>query len=196
MTDEGVGGMRRKRYWSDIARSTLTPEELFETFRRQFTELMPLETGVETGTDRIPDLGETLTMALPVRGTIQLRVAELTERSMTLVTVDGHPLAGAARFLSEARGEDLRFEVQVFERAATFVDLIAMRTIGDMLQNSAWEQLIDVVVEASGGECFAGVQYEAETLDEEQAEKIEEWLAELVTGRRREENEPRRAPPG
>lgn len=186
LPSEGVGGLRRKRYWVDIEKSTLTAESLFETFRRQFSILMPVETGVETGTDRIPDLGETVTMAMPVRGTIQVRVEELTERTMTLVSVAGHPLAGAVRFLSEERGDRLRFEVQVFERAANFFDLIAMRTVGDLMQDSTWEQLVSAVVDASGGESFEGPQYEGETLDAEQADHIEEWLADLVAQRKRQ----------
>lgn len=194
LPSDGVGGMRRKRYWADIAKSSMTPETLFETFRTQFHRFMPIDTGAEPGTEgRVPEVGETLTMALPVRGTIQVRVEELNERDMTLSTLEGHPIAGAVRFLSEARGDDLRFEVQVFERAANLFDLIAMRTIGDILQNSNWEQLVTAVIDASGGESFEGVQYEAETLDDEQAKRIEEWLVDLIAGRKREANDPRSA---
>lgn len=192
LPSEGVGGMRRKRFWADAANSPMTPEALFETFRTQFGKFMPIETGNEPGTEgRIPEVGETLTMALPVRGTIQVRVEEVNPRDMTLSTLEGHPLAGAVRFLAEARGDLLRFEVQVYERAANMLDLIAMRTIGDILQNSNWEQLVTAVIDASGGESFEGVQYESETLDDDQAKKIEEWLENLIAGRKREENDSR-----
>ena len=135
--------------------------------------------------------GATLTLSLPLRGNIQVRVAESEPRVLTLVTVEGHPLAGAVRFLSETRGDELRFEIQVYERAANMFDLIAMRTIGDILQNSNWEQLVTSVIDASGGESFQGVQYESETLDDDQAKRIEEWLEDLIAGRKREANDPR-----
>ena len=192
LPSDGVGGMRRKRFWADVANSPLTPEALFEKFRTQFGEFMPIETGNEPGTEgRVPEVGETLTMSLPVRGTIQVRVEELNPRDMTLSTLEGHPIAGAVRFLAETRGEFLRFEVQVYERAANLLDLIAMRTIGDILQNSNWEQLVTSVIDASGGQSFEGVQYESETLDDDQAKRIEEWLEDLIAGRKREANDPR-----
>lgn len=192
LPSDGVGDMRRKRFCADISGSPLTPEQLFERVRVRFSELMPVETGNEPGTrDRIPDLGETLTMALPVRGTIQVRVEELTERVMTLVTLEGHPIAGAVRFLAEERGPQIRFEIQIYERAANLLDLITMRTIGDLMQNATWEQMMTRIIAESGGTAPDGVQIETTSLDGEQAERIEEWLDDLVKARKREENEVR-----
>ncbi len=61
-----------------------------------------LELGAEPGRDVHPlQEGSVLTMRLPVRGHNQVRVEELTERSLTLATLQGHPLAGIIRFLAE-----------------------------------------------------------------------------------------------
>jgi NADH dehydrogenase len=122
-----------------------------------------------------------------VRGHIQVRVAEVDERVTTLVTLEGHPLAGAVRFLTEARGDDVRFEIQVFERAAGVLDFLMMRTLGERLQDASWREMAEKAVKASGGAAPAGVQLETENLDEEQAELIEEWLRELVMERKRDE---------
>jgi len=189
MLSDGVGDLRRKRFWADISGCDLTPEALFERVRQNFDDLMPVETGSEPGTkDRVPDLGETLTMALPMRGTIQVRVQELSERLMTLSTLEGHPIAGAVRFLAEERGAQIRFEIQIFERAANVVDLITMRTIGDIMQNATWEKLITRIVAESRGTMPDGVKSETTSLDKEQAKKIEEWLDDLVKARKREEH--------
>ena len=189
MPDGGVGPLRRRRYWADVNASAFTPESLMTYLSEHFGELMAsfIDTQPVTPAPVTLAEGETLTLSLPLRGQVQVRVAEHEERVLTLVTLDGHPLAGAIRFLSEARGDDLRFEVQVYERAATVIDLVAMRAFGDRLQDAAWRETVGNVVARSGGAAPAGVQQEDHTLDDDQAERIEEWLRDLVLERKREE---------
>jgi NADH dehydrogenase len=140
----------------------------------------------EPGTPSTIAEGVTLTMALPLRGSIQVRVQEVTPRRITLVTLRGHPLAGAVRFLAEPRGQGVRFEVQVYDRSGNVADWLMMRTVGSQVQNATWRRLVDRVVEASGGEAPDGVQYERDTLDDDQAGEIEAWLTELVQARQRQ----------
>ncbi|HKG96092.1 MAG TPA: DUF1990 family protein [Gemmatimonadaceae bacterium] len=191
LPSEGVGAFKRKRFWADIAGSSLTAEALFERFRQKFSELAPwtVQTGVEPGTPQVPDEGETLTLGLPLRGNIQVRVNEMSPRSMTFVTLEGHPLAGAVRFLCDPRGDAglLRFEVRVYDRPANLVDWLTMTTVGGRMQNATWEAMVERVVELSGGRAERGVQDETTTLEESEAERVEEWLKELVMERKREE---------
>jgi uncharacterized protein YbjT (DUF2867 family) len=187
LPDHGVGPVRRKRYWADISSSALTAEQLMDHVRSRFGALMAsfIETMPEPRSN--PTLVEdaTITLSLPLRGHIQVRVAELEPRVTTLVTLDGHPMAGAVRFLGESRGEQLRFEAQVFDRAAGVLDYLMMRALGDRLQDASWHEMVRNVVRAAGG-MSAGVQQETETLDETQAGLIEDWLRELVMARRRD----------
>ncbi|MBA2708869.1 MAG: NAD-dependent epimerase/dehydratase family protein [Gemmatimonadaceae bacterium] len=191
LPEDGIGSLKRKQIWADIAGSRLTPEELFERFRRDFNEATPGVVDAEVEPDTRTDLeeGATLTMSLPLRGNIQVRVQELTPRKATLVTLAGHPLAGAVRFLCEQRGDIVRFEVQVYDRPATLPDWFAMRTIGESMQRGTWESLIERMVRESGGVSRGGVKHEEETLDEAQAELIEEWVRDLVMERKRGESE-------
>lgn len=186
---EGVGSMKRKRFWADIANSVMDPDTMFVHLRTHFDAVTPgfLHVAPEPDAPRMIAEGETLTLALPMRGHVQVRVVEATERTITMLTLEGHPLAGAVRFLVEDRGDCVRFEVQVYERAANVVDYIAMRTIGDFLQNRSWETLVENMVTASSGSAPDGVRKDVETLDEEQAERIEEWLERLVVKLKREE---------
>lgn len=186
---EGVGALRRKRVWADIVGSTLTAEQLFERFRENFSNVTPwhMQLGVEPGSDVDLRAGATLTMALPVRGNIQVRVEELDRARLTLITLEGHPLAGAVRFLAESRGERTRFEVQVYDRAADVADWLVMRTVGQLIQLGTWRSIIRAVVQLSGGEAPDDVQHETESLDDEQAELVETWLEELVVQRKRDE---------
>ncbi len=184
--DKGVGMLKSKRFWIDIAGSKLAPEELFARFRFRFGELTPfLNVQAEPGTPAILGKGSTLTMTLPGRGNVQVRVEQLMPNSATLVTVAGHPLAGAIRFLAEQRGDLIRFEVQVYDRPANLADWLMMRAVGDGLQARTWESLVQAMVEESGGAAVTPVQHEETYLDENKAERVESWVKELVAERKR-----------
>ena len=191
LPSDGVGTFKRKRFWADITGSEMSAEALFDHFRQKFSELAPwtVDVGAEPGTPAVPDEGETMTLGLPMRGNIQVRVEEVTPRSMTFVTLEGHPLAGAVRFLCTPSVDSgaMRFEVRVYDRPANLVDWITMSTIGGRLQNHTWESMVQSVVDLSGGKSADGIQDETQSLDEEQAEGVEEWLKELVMERKREE---------
>ena len=189
LPDEGIGALKRKRIWADISGSRLSPEELFETFRRDFDEATPgvVDAKTEPGTGAALVRGETITMSLPLRGNIQVRVEELTPNKATLVTLRGHPLAGAVRFLAEQRGDQVRFETQVYDRPASLPDWFAMKAIGESLQLRTWESLIERMITASGGAAPAGIQQTEEDLDVQKGERIEDWLRDLVMERKRSE---------
>jgi uncharacterized protein YbjT (DUF2867 family) len=199
LPDEGVGALTRKRFWSDIEMSRLTPEALFRHFVSHFAECTPwhVDVGAEPGTPRVPELGAVLTLKLPLRGNVQIRIVELEERRMTVCTMAGHPLAGAVRFLSEQRGAEVRFEVQVYDRAANVADWLVMNPIGARLQNATWRETVERVLQESGGRAPDGVQQETARLDDDQAREVNEWLERLVVARRQVDHEVRRdARPG
>ena len=185
--DKGVGMLKRRRYWVDIAGSPLTPEELFARFRLQFAQLTPLTMDVqaEPGAPTVLELGTTITMALPVRGNVQVRVEQLTPNEATLVTLVGHPLAGGLRFLSERRGDLIRFEVQIYDRPANLADWFLMRTVGESVQSMSWESFLEAMVVESGAVAAAPVHHEEDFLDEDKVERVERWLKELVAERKR-----------
>lgn len=190
LPDEGVGTLKRKRYWADIHGCAHSPDALFARFRSRFNDVTPVfvAVGAEPSTsDEIAE-GETLTLALPMRGHVQVRVAELQPRQATLLTLEGHPLAGAVRFVCEQRGSAVRFQVEVFDRPSNVLDLIAMRTLGDRVQDATWRQVVERMVSHSGGHAPSGVQHETESLDEDEAGLIERWLEEVTVRREREEN--------
>ena len=189
LPSEGVGTLKRKRFWADVVGARRTPEALFEHFRRNFDAITPwhLHVGPEPGTPKEPREGETLTMALPMRGHIQVRCEELSPTTMTFVTLEGHPIAGAVRFLTEPRDGKVHFEVQVYDRAANVIDWLAMGTIGGRVQNATWRELVENVVAASGGSAPNGVEQEVVSLDDDAAAEVHRWLERLVVARKREE---------
>lgn len=189
LPEEGVGALRRRRFWADVEHPRRTPAELLHRLCARFQDVTPdqMDLAAEPGTPTaVLAEGQTVTMALPMRGTVQVRVAELDPTMLTLQTLEGHPLAGAVRFTTAARGDDgLRFEVEVLDRAASAFDWLAMAALGSRLQRATWHEMVAAMVEESGGAAHAGVQEEDATLDGDAAARVEAWLGALAESRRR-----------
>lgn len=180
LPSHGVGPLTRKRFWVDVRGGRFDADAMFEHVREHLAELLPptvqLKPGAH-GPTRL-DAGTTLTLEIPVRGHVQVRVAEVGERRITLLTVAGHPIAGAVRFLFESRGEAVRFEIQVFDRAASVIDQLLMRAAGEWLQRVAWIGLASNVARAAGGRA-SDVQTSDEPLDGHEADVVNRWATEL-----------------
>ena len=189
LPDEGIGSLRRKRFWADI-HGDQTPEGLFAYVRDHFNDVTPVFVDAldAPGSSATIEEGASITLSLPLRGHVQVRVTGLEPTRMTLLTLQGHPLAGAVRFLCQPMGATVRFQVEVFDRAATMLDFIAMRVLGDALQSHTWTHVVESVVEHSGGSAPEGVQHDGATLDEHEAAAINAWLEEMMLQRQREEN--------
>ncbi|MFN0103466.1 MAG: DUF1990 family protein [Bryobacteraceae bacterium] len=184
---EGVGGLERKRFYADITGSRFTAEELMEHFRRRCAELLPIEFEAEPGTTPEVVKGVTLTAALPLRGNVQIRVEEATPRALTFATLRGHPLAGVVRFSTGVPGTGtVQFAATIFARAATLVDWMALKTGGAAAQNWTWRTVVDRVIQISGG-ISDGVREDNEVVSDDEAQRVEEWIGELIAGRKREE---------
>jgi NADH dehydrogenase len=189
LPSEGVGSVHRQRYWADVVGSRLGAEALMGVLRDEFAALVPegmLEVGTEPGTPTRLEEGATLTMDIPLRGTVQVRVEEVRPRSVTMATLTGHHLAGVIRFSARAPEPDrVRFEITSFTSAASLVDNVARRLVGRSVQRRAWVALVEAVVARSGGTAPGGVQVEEAELSEREAERVDAWAQEIVMRRRR-----------
>jgi NADH dehydrogenase len=188
LPSEGIGPMHHKTYRAKVRGARLDAEQLIALVRDAFGELAPRAT-VEVGAEpaspsRRLEPGATITMALPLRGHVQVRVEEVAPRAITLATLEGHPLAGAVRFVAEPEPEGaVRFEVRAWHRAATLADLLVMETLGGALQSFTWQSFVEAVVERSGGHAVAGVEVTSERPDEAETKSFERWLEGLIRGR-------------
>jgi NADH dehydrogenase len=181
LPSEGVGALTRKRFWVDTRGSRFDADRLFGYVRDHLPELMSspmIRPKAEPLASTRIEEGETLTLEIPFRGHIQVRVGEVADRRITLLTVAGHPIAGAVRFLVEPVQDAVRFEIQVYDRPASVFDQIMLRTIGERLQRAAWVTLAQNVAKVAGDES-AEVQTSQEELNDEELQVVNEWTSTL-----------------
>jgi hypothetical protein len=62
-----------------------------------------------------------------------------------------------------------------------------MRTVGEGLQARSWESLLEAIVLESGATLVSPIQHEEEILDEDKTQRVEAWVNELVTERKRQQ---------
>jgi uncharacterized protein YbjT (DUF2867 family) len=190
LPQEGYGSLHRQRYWADIQECGIPADELFEMICRDFHALTPeglVEVGAEPGTPKSIHEGATLTMAIPLRGNIQVRVEEVEGRTITCVTVEGHHLAGIIRFIVREIGELVRFEVRSYSRASRMLDSVGMAAVGRRLQKATWRGMVEEVVRRAGGYAASGVEEDSSVMTDREAARIERWIEERVITRRREQ---------
>lgn len=187
LPQDGVGPLRRKRFFARIEGSGLGPSQLRELFVQELARTLPLE--VHTPPDRRVRLreGATFTLELPVRGTIPMRFVEEREDSLTFLTLDGHPLAGAVTFHF---ADGPCFEVEVHTRSATVLDELGLLFGGSILQDATWRDVVRRTAELAGGRVQGEVQESATHLEGEQAAEVERWLSGLVRTRKRRARRP------
>jgi uncharacterized protein YbjT (DUF2867 family) len=191
LPSEGVGPLVHKRYWADIAGSFHRAAALRDVFRRNVSRAMPFETRQDGGPIGNLKKGMVFEVILPMRGSLALRIEDITPGRIVCATLEGHPLAGLLTFDFLERGKLVRFEVGIHARGADLVDATLMAAFGELLQDLNWRRVVASVVAFSGGRAPDGVQTLVTELDEAEAKKVEEWAEQLMVRRLRG-----RVPPG
>lgn len=154
LLDEGTGPLVRRRFWTLLSGVSRSPVELFAEFRSRFFDLVPeatiREAGEPAGESRI-EVGKTLTLQLPLRGHVQVRVVEITGASLTVVTLAGHPLAGYNVFrFAGSPGAGLRFEVESCDRPSNLLDSMAILSVGVFLKRWTWSTVVENTAKMAG----------------------------------------------
>jgi NADH dehydrogenase len=188
LPQEGVGSLAHKRFFARVTGSRMRASTLMTKFRESFSEIVPLDFETEPNATTEVAAGNTLTMSLPLRGNAQVRIEVVEPNRIVLVTVEGHPLAGAVQFTTLDNGGDVEFAIDTFTRSANVFDWIAMKTVGAPLQDANWKRVVQRVIDLSGGTSTDGVQSSARKLNDDEAREIEKRLRATVYARERAES--------
>lgn len=192
LPEEGFGSMEHKRFWADIRGTSHTPATLMAYFREHVNEVMPVEFAAEPNVPTRVERGATLTAHLPLRGNIQVRVEVAEPTRVVLGTLEGHPLAGIVEFTTSASSNGVQFTIDVYARAANFLDFIALRTVGKPMQESNWYGVVQRMIEVSGG-TSDGVHKQSEKLGDDEAKHVAMRVRSMVDARKRDGEETTRA---
>lgn len=182
--DQGVGPLQRKIFQVEIG--GVAPESLHAKLVDKLPELIPIPFAVEPGSAARIEEGATLTAELGARGTIQMRVEKVDPGEIVLVTVAGHPLAGAVRFLSENRAIGTLARIEVYARPSDLPHWLAMKAGSDAMQTGMWIETLRNIVQKSGGDPTGEIEVQEETLDDARETLADEWIRRIVDERQRE----------
>jgi NADH dehydrogenase len=181
---DGVGSVEVKRFSSTIRGADCDAIALMRLFATRFSEIMPIPVGVEPASPEVVlRPGADITMALPGRGHVQVRVREVAPRRVTLATVRGHALAGIVRFSARDLDDGVEFEVMTCDAAANRLDWLTLTMGGARLQDANWATVVERVARRAGGTHDA-VQSDNRTLGDEETASVERWVNEIVGGPR------------
>jgi nucleoside-diphosphate-sugar epimerase len=180
LPSQGVGPLVRKVYTADAHRCTRTAIGVQRLGQRRLAQLLPLEADVPA---RLA-LGTTFSVNLPLRGVLAMRIVEMKPGRLTAATLDGHPLAGTVTFTFRELGPArVRLGIETTARAAGVLDGVALRAVGFLAQDATWREVLDRLVELSGGAAPAGIQETQDTLVGAQASAAEDGAARLAHDR-------------
>jgi uncharacterized protein YbjT (DUF2867 family) len=179
-----AAALRRQTFQVEIHGSHRTARELRDAFRRRARHVLDLEDGPPEG--QPIKKGTLVSARVPLRGLIELRIAEVVPEGLTAVTVEGDPLAGLVTFRFRDVDHAVHVQIVVEAAPASLVDRLVARATGGMLEDLDWTSALDRMVELSGGRAPAGVQRDVETLDEEEAARVRERAERLRVIRQRE----------
>ena len=177
---EGVGTLQVKTFSTTVSGTTHGAAAIMSLLRERFADVMPVGVGVEPAAPiRSLALGSVLTIALPGRGHVQIRVVDVQPTQTTVATLRGHTVAGIVRFSASPTADGTRFEVLTCDRAANAADWVGLTLGGSRLQDANWTTVVTNVARLSGGQP-SRVHVDSRRLFGNEARKAEELVAKLV----------------
>ena len=186
--EEGVGALEHKRFAARIEGSRMRAASLMTALRNSFADIVPLDFTPEPHSRTHVERGATLTLKMPMRGNVQVRVEVMEPQRLTLSTIEGHPLAGAVQFTTMDDAGLVEFAIDTYTRSANLFDWIATKTVGRVLQDQNWKRVVQRVIDLSGGSSPEGVKTRAEKLEGDAAREIEKRLRAAIQARLRKES--------
>jgi hypothetical protein len=153
--ESGAGPVNHRTYRVEIVDSPLTPEALVEMFRCDPNRFVPTSYATFSP-DPAPDglaTNDRAEVKIPGPWDGPVRVAAVTDTSLRLETLVGHMEAGWIDFSCAESDGALVFTIESFARSGdpVFDALYHSVGIAKLVQSEMWVQVLESIVEASGG---------------------------------------------
>lgn len=184
LASQGRGPLLQRDYWCVIRESRFGPVDLMSFVRSNFSRIPPeqlAEFGDPESQGGALELGDEMQIRLPGAGKVAVRVVHLTPLTMTVATLQGHPVAGRITFGSyrNARG-DVIFHIRSRSRSASVVHHLGHLVAGEPMQSTTWTDFLDRLSHMAG-QGVIGVIHEESTRVPEDAEARDSPLSPTFT---------------
>lgn len=168
----GVGELTHRRYMIDVPRAEYSRQSLNQAIQQRVHELAPAKLAdfeKTAGNGAFMSVGDEydVTMLGPWNG--RVRVAEVTDDSFTLITLEGHPEAGHITFSVQERSlqpETFTIVIESWARARDNTVHVAYNTlaVGRQVQAEVWVTFLQRVAALTGCEEVPEVRIDSEEL--------------------------------
>jgi len=149
---QGFGQLWEKTYTAELKDTKLSPPELIEILKTNFTRFQPLSNRFYPGPEGIKPGGIILINADTPGGLIVTGVMVIyaSETSFTFITPEGHPESGWVTFSAEGHDGSITIQIQGLARASDLVYEVAFRLAGSKLQQGIWTHVLQSLLKFVG----------------------------------------------
>lgn len=164
---DGTGPLLQRDYWAVIHDCRIHPQEIIELLRSKFDQLAPegLVRFISAARPNQPlSVGDLMEVKIRMTSEVKVRVVDISDLSLTIATVEGHPEAGKITFgaYHNDRG-DVIFHIRSRARSSSALHFAGFLTAGDAMQTNTWTDFIDRLAHTVGdgvigGQIFADKQ--------------------------------------
>lgn len=169
--EDGHGPLLERDYWAVIRAPSGSPEELADLVARRFQAFAPpslVRFLRPADADGPLEVGDEMQVRIRAAGTHAVRVIHRDARSLTVVTLSGHPEAGRITFGAYRNGRgDVLFHIRSRARAASRMRLLGFLVAGDPMQTNTWTDFINRVATTFGDGVRGRVHAEKRTVEAE-----------------------------
>lgn len=173
LASQGSGPLVQHDYWCVIRGCRFAPDALMAYVREHFAELPPAELAdFDEREGGAPlEVGDEMRIRLPGAGMVGVRVIHTDARSLTVATLEGHPIAGRITFGAyRNERDDVIFHIRSRARNASTLHYLGHVVIGEPMQSTTWTDFLDRLAHTVG-QGVVGVIHEETSEVSEEAER-------------------------
>jgi anti-anti-sigma regulatory factor len=151
---QGFGQLWQKTYTAELKDTKLSPFELIEILKTNFTKFQPSSNRFYPGPSGIKP-GEIILINADTPGGLivtGVMVLYAGATSFTFITPEGHPESGWVTFSAEENDGGITIQIQGLARASDPIYEVAFRLAGSKLQQGIWTHVLQSLLQYAGSD--------------------------------------------